>query len=91
MDNTLYAKVDFKTENQPGWSNNRGYGILQMSHFENGQIINDRHMFNRIQPLLQPFGGHFPPQQTPGFQMQLNPQSDIAWATNNSQETPKNV
>jgi hypothetical protein len=89
MDNTLYARVDFETKSQPGWSNNRGYGILQMSHFDNGKIINDRHMFNRVQPLTQPFGGHFPPQQTPGFQMQLNPQSDLAWATNAPQEQPK--
>ena len=86
MDNKLYAKVDFETSNQHGWSNNRGYGVLQMSQFKDGKILNDKHMFNRIQPLKMPFGGHFPVQQIPGYQLQLNPQTDLGWATNVSSQ-----
>ena len=82
MDNKLYAKVDFETSNQHGWSNLRGYGVLQMSQFQNGKILNDKHMFNRIQPLNKPFGDHFPKQQKPEMVLQLNPQTDLAWATN---------
>jgi hypothetical protein len=82
MDNKLYAKVDFETSNQHGWSNLRGYGVLQMSQFQNGKILNDKHMFNRIQPLKTPFGQHFPNEQIPGYQLQLNPQTDLGWSTN---------
>jgi hypothetical protein len=82
MDNKLYAKVDFETSSQHGWSNNRGYGVMQLSHFSNGKILNDKYMFNRIQPLKTPFGDHFPAQQKAGYQMQLNPQTDLGWATN---------
>ena len=82
MDSKLYAKVDFETKNHHGWSNNKGYGVLQMSQFKDGKILNDKHMFNRIQPLKMPFGGHFPSQQVPGYQLQLNPQTDLGWATN---------
>ena len=39
-------------------------------------------MFNRIQPLKTPFGDHFPAQQKAGYQMQLNSQTDLGWATN---------
>lgn len=81
MDNKLYAKVDFVTSNQHGWSNIRGYGVLQMSQFENGKILNDKHMFNRIQPLKMPFGQHLPQQPT-NYQIQFNSQSDLGWATN---------
>jgi len=78
MDNKLYAKVDFETTTHHGWSNNRGYGAIQLSRFDNGKILNDKYMFNRIQPLKTPFGDHFPVKG--GFQ--LNPQTDLGWATN---------
>lgn len=82
MDNNLYAKVDFQTTQQHGWSNLRGYGVLQMSKPEQNKILNDKHMFNRIQPLTKPFGDHFPKQAKPEIVLQLNPQTDLAWTTN---------
>jgi hypothetical protein len=83
MDNNLYAKVDFETTNNHGWSNVRGYGVLQMSKPEQYKIVNDKHMYNRIQPLTGPFANHFPAQENPDMVLQLNPQTDLAWATNN--------
>jgi hypothetical protein len=82
MDNKLYAKVDFETSSQHGWSNNRGYGVIQLSNFDNGKIMNDKYMYNRIQPLKTPFGDHFPKPQIQGYHLQLNPQTDLGWATN---------
>jgi hypothetical protein len=81
MDSRLYAKVDFETKNHHGWSNVKGYGVLQMSEFKYGKIVNDKHMFNRIQPLKLPFGQHLPPQP-PTHVFQLNPQTELAWVTN---------
>ena len=81
MDN-LYAKVDFETKNNHGWSNVRGYGVLQISKPENYKVINDKHMYNRIQPLTTPYADHFPPQEKPEMVLQLNPQTNLAWATN---------
>lgn len=82
MDNNLYAKVDFETKNNHGWSNIRGYGVLQISKPEQDKIINDKHMYNRIQPLKVPFADHYPRQQNPEMVLQLNSQTDLAWATN---------
>ncbi len=81
MNNNLYAKVDFPTTHSHGWSNMRGYGVLQLSRFEGCKIINDKYMYNRIQPLKTPFGDHFPPNKQ-NVVYQLNPQTDLAWATN---------
>ena len=81
MDN-LYAKVDFETKNNHGWSNVRGYGVLQISKPENMKIVNDKHMYNRIQPLTTPYANHYPPQEKQDMVLQLNPQTNLAWATN---------
>jgi hypothetical protein len=81
MDN-LYAKVDFETKNNHGWSNVRGYGVLQISKPENDKIVNDKHMYNRIQPLTTPYADHFPKQEKSDMVLQLNPQTNLAWATN---------
>ena len=81
MDN-LYAKVDFETKNNHGWSNVRGYGVLQISNAENMKIMNDKHMYNRIQPLTTPYANHYPVQENPNMVLQLNPQTNLAWATN---------
>ena len=79
----LYASVDFETKTPITWSNLRGYGVLQLSKFENSQIVNDKYMYNRIQPLTMPFGNHYPPQNNQEFVLQLNPQTNLAWTTNN--------
>jgi hypothetical protein len=81
MDN-LYAKVDFETKNNHGWSNVRGYGVLQISKPENMKIVNDKHMYNRIQPLTTPYANHYPVQEKQDMVLQLNPQTNLAWATN---------
>jgi hypothetical protein len=83
MDTNLYAKVDFEPQTNHGWSNIRGYGVLQMSKPEQFKIINDKYMYNRIQPLTRPFGDHYPRQEKSDMVLQLNPQTDLAWATNN--------
>jgi len=74
----LYAKVDFATTSQHGWSNLRGYGVLTTSTYKDGQVITDRHMYNRLQPLTTPYGDHYP-----GKELQLNNQTDLAWSTKN--------
>ncbi len=81
MDN-LYAKVDFEPKNNHGWSNVRGYGVLQISKPEGFKIINDKHMYNRIQPLTTPYATHYPPQERQEMVLQLNPQTNLSWATN---------
>lgn len=75
MNQDTYAKVDFQTTIH-GFSNNRGYGNLLISRYQDGKILHDKHMYNRIQPIQGKFGDHYPTNQ------QLNPQTDLAWATN---------
>ena len=76
----LFAKVDFEPSNQHGWSNLRGYGLMTTSKYQDGKVLNDRHMVNRLQPLNQPFGQHNPAE---GKELQLNSQTDLAWSTRN--------
>ena len=61
---------------------NRGFGnVVTIIQKSNGKIETTSTPFNRIQPLMQPFGNHEPKTAADEFKI-LNPQTDIAWDNN---------
>ncbi len=78
---SLYAKVDFETSPRT-WSNLKGYGLLTTTTYtQNGQLITNRHVWNRIPAVGGPLDLDLP---SGSKDIQLNPGTDIpaiAWAT----------
>lgn len=57
---------------------NRGYGNVVMINEGREKITTSAAPFNRLQPLILPFGNHAPATADPKFTM-LNPQTNLAW------------
>jgi hypothetical protein len=75
-----YNSADDITKTTPMvFTYNRGYGNLVKHTFgANGSLTTGVQPWNRLQPLILPFGGSIPPSDTPMH----DPQTDIAWLKN---------
>lgn len=73
-----YASVTDLPFTERKISYNRGYGNVVMIKENKDKIVTSAVPFNRLQPLLMPFGNHAPSTADPKFTM-LNPQTNIAW------------
>lgn len=62
----------------------RGYGNIVI-HEVNGKNDVSTHIskFNRIEPLVGPFGEHLPPPRVNDKYQMSNPETTIAWADRN--------
>lgn len=77
------------TEDQKGWANRRGYGMVTLGSLDQSVIGKKSVVYNRLQPLTTPFGNAEPPCK--GSLCYPSSESNLAWICGVQQNSPKNV
>lgn len=75
-----FASVEDLPYTRKSYTKNAGYGNkLVATETDGNKMTFKTTAYNRLQPLVGPFGNHNPPTADPNF-VALNPQTNLAWA-----------
>lgn len=75
-----YASVEDLPYTERKMTFNRGYGnIVVVTEDSEKKVKTKTVPYNRLQPLVGPFGDHAPPTADSEFKL-VNPQTNLAWA-----------
>jgi len=84
-----YASVEDLPYTERKMTFNRGYGnIVVVTEGSDNKVNTKSVPYNRLQPLVAPFGDHAPVTADPEFKL-VNPQTNLAWAVTKSDENMK--